>query len=154
MTSDETMDDQQTEAELNRQIAAFEMACHRYALTVDSLARAAAEGYGIVGGVMSHVVAALVPADDPGRLLATLVEHHGAWGRWSWEERDAPGPQAFRVRDLVAKHVATVRLPDGAKVTVDRIMRAHHILSGKRTVVVVWLEAPGQPDRALLFDAE
>jgi len=129
------------------------------AATIDDLARAAAEGYLVVGAVLDHVAYRI--ADVPGLSEDAIILREGTreYDAWGWEVRRAPRAPAFQALDKIKAHIQTVQVPDGLTIEVGAIVRAERDAaddgeSYKATAIPVTLRAPGQKDRVVLFDLE
>jgi hypothetical protein len=139
-----------------------------YAAQVPELARAASEGYEVTGAALAHIAARI--ASGALTESVTIVDGTPAWGRYSWDERRAPRPAAFAVRDRLEAIVASLRtehpvVPQCVELTVSRVMRvevasaesdedAEQQRPEKFTGLVVHVECDDEPERAVVVRVE
>jgi hypothetical protein len=156
------------EALAAREKAAAGAQFREFALGVDSIARAAKEGYDINAAVIDELVRRVCEVRPGSAAKSPLVIREGttAWDLYDWDTRKSPSQHAFAVLDRIASHVATVERPECVELYVQDsdVPRVLHITRSESqkyaddgesfTGVVVWISSPLTKDRVVIFRAE
>ena len=133
---------------------------HAYALTVPTLARAAAEHYDVTAAVVAHLAAECAATfPDATRLHGGSKAYEIA----TWDERKSPRLESLELAERIAAHVATLAHPASLELTVSRVQRVDfgqpeydrpHGRGNKITAVMVTLECCLAPDCVVVIPAE